>query len=207
MSPFARRHPKETSVGAANPRAILAWKVNRAGDPGARSVTRRACAISSRARCSAFARALRSVTGLRPRKWDATCESRRVSGRGSLARGAATHRWVYATGTCSCRRVVGRKPSTRVRGSTARRVCPRVEFGCRSRRAKPRSRQALSPLATGRVDGDPAREDSQESERVQRHREPAPRWPSCGVGKAQAGRSKGRCGAKALDRRKAPRTA
>jgi hypothetical protein len=36
----------------------------------------------------------------------------------------------------------GAKSSTRARGSRARWVCPRVVFGCRNRRAAPRSREA-----------------------------------------------------------------
>jgi hypothetical protein len=51
--------------------------------------------------------------------------------------------------------------------------------------------------------GAQTREDPQGSARAQRRREPAPRWPSRGVGKAQAGRSKGRRGARVLDRWKA----
>jgi hypothetical protein len=43
----------------------------------------------------------------------------------------------------------------------ARRVCPRVEFGCRSRRTTPRFREARFPVATGRVDGDPSSVGSQ----------------------------------------------
>jgi len=60
-------------------------------------------------------------------------ESLRGADRGSLAPGAATHHEADATGTSWYRSVAGENLA-RVRGSTARRVCPRVEFGCRSRR-------------------------------------------------------------------------
>jgi hypothetical protein len=45
----------------------------------------------------------------------------------------------------------------RARGSDARRVCPRVVYGCRSRQAMSRAQRSASPLATGRVDGGSAR--------------------------------------------------
>jgi len=65
----------------------------------------------------------------------------------------------------------------------ARRVCPCVLFGCRSRRTTSRFEEARFPLATGRVDGNPALADSARShEGVQRRRQPAPRWPSRGAG-------------------------
>lgn len=63
------------------------------------------------------------------------------------------------------------------------------------------------PLATGRVDGDPTHLLSQEGRRAQRRREPGPWWPSRGAGKARAGRSKERRGARVPDRWKAPRAA
>jgi len=65
----------------------------------------------------------------------------------------------------------------------ARRVCPRVVIGCRSRRTTSRFKEACLPLAAGRVDRNPALTVSaRRLEGVQRRRQPAPRWPSRGAG-------------------------
>jgi hypothetical protein len=96
---------------------------------------------------------------------------------------------------------------TRVRGSNARRVCPRVVSGCRSRQAAPGSREACLPLAAGRVDGDlsPRRNPKGyvEGERGGERRDRG--GQAATPGKSGAGRSRGRCGATELARWKASR--
>jgi len=108
---------------------------DRAGDPGARSATRRACATS-------FAkRAPPSLERFGPRL---------ASRRSWLAGlGATTHRKANATGigwcrqfACEGRRLVG---------------CARASYtGCRSRQASPRLERSAYPVATERVNGSPA---------------------------------------------------
>jgi hypothetical protein len=61
-------------------------------------------------------------------------------------------------------------------------VCPRIEFGCRSRRTRPRFREARLSWQGGRVDGNPGSRCSQEHRGQQRHRQLAPWWQSHGAG-------------------------
>jgi hypothetical protein len=158
---------------------------NRAGDPGARSVTRRARATSSKSARLAFTRTLRPATCLVHAS--GTRRTRVVACRSWLAGPRCGNASTRPTQPASVGAGEQRGESpTRVRGSVARRVCPRVVSGCRSRQATPRPREACHPLATGRVDGGPARADSKESARVKRRREPVSRWPNRDAGEVRS---------------------
>jgi len=99
----------------------------------------------------------------------------------------------------------GAKSSTRARGSMARWVCPRVVFGCRSRRAAPRSREARSCRQQGPRERGSDLRHTERFARVKgvdgRHRG----WPAAKSSPAVAGRSRERRRAKASRRWKASR--
>lgn len=145
---------------------------------GARGVTRRVRATSSRARAR-----LRSNVPARdpsrPRKWDSTVKAgvkgSRLAGhhRGNAGRGQRNRHPLVPAGS-------GAKAPTRVRGSTARRVCPRVEYGCRSRRTTPRSREARPAGKRDYADGDRGSRKLPQGgiRELQRCRRSVPRWPS-----------------------------
>jgi len=139
---------------------------DRAGDPGARSATRRACATSFAKRASP------SLERFGPRL---------ASRRSWLAGlGAATHRKANATGigwcrqlACEGRRLVG---------------CARASYtGCRSRQASPRLERSAYPVATERVNGSPA-DGPERATSVKRRRQPVSRWQSrvAGAGRSRA---------------------
>jgi hypothetical protein len=159
--------------------------MSRIGDPGARGVTRRTRATSSRARGSVFSRAPRPVQLPRPRKWNAPCESRGVQCAARRLTTAATRR----RGQRNWHRLVpassGAKASLASEERQLDRVCPRVDIGCRSRRTVPRFRETRIPMANGRVDGNQAPGETPQGVAPgdQRHRRPAPRWPSRGAGR------------------------
>jgi len=158
--------------------------MSRIGDPGARGVTRRTRATSSRARGSVFSRAPRPVQLPRPRKWNAPCESRGVQCAARRPTSAATRR----TGQRNWHRLV--PASSEAKASLAceerqlDRVCPRVDIGCRSRRTTSKVQRSAIPSANGRVDGDlgPGKAPQGVDPGHPRRRRPAPRRPSRGAG-------------------------
>jgi hypothetical protein len=105
-----------------------------------------------------------------PRKWNATCASRRER---TVARRPTMRQRIEeanATGIGWCRRVAGRKPHSRARNERSSGVPARRQKGCRSRQATPRLREACLPLATGCVDGSLASGGPQGSSGVKRRR-------------------------------------
>jgi hypothetical protein len=180
---------------------------NRTGDPGARGVTRRARATSSKERANqAFARAPRPVIRLVRASGARRSESRRE--RIAARRSPVWRRTGEADATWH-RLVPGEQRSespTRVRGLAARRACPYVETVAEIGERRPRPREARYPLATGHVDGGPALAGSQKDPRGCKGVGSEQRGgQAAGLVKIGAGRPRGRCGAKILDRWKAPR--
>jgi len=168
----------EESPGFPDPGA------NRAGDPGARGVTRRARATSSRARASTFSRAPRPAQTASSTQVEHTVRKPGCAVRGSPAPHAATRR----KGQRNWHRLVpassGAKASLACEERQLVRVCPRVDIGCRSRRTRPEVQRNAIPLANGRVDGDQASGKlRKDSPGVEGHRRPAPRRPSRGAGR------------------------
>jgi hypothetical protein len=97
----------------------------RAGDPGARGATRRARATSSKSAQLAFTRALRSA--ICPVHASGTRRAQAVACRSWLAGFLMRQRIARPTQPASVGAGEQRGESlTRVRGSNARRVCPRV---------------------------------------------------------------------------------
>jgi hypothetical protein len=120
--------------------------------------------------------------------------------------GAATHREADATGIGWCRRAAGRKSRSRARIGRSSGVPGRrnqvAEVGKRHRGF----REARIPPATGRVNGNPDAGCSRGHAALPKGVD-NPRRGGQAAARAQAGagRSKGRCGAKVLARRKTPR--
>lgn len=118
-------------------------EANRAGDPGARGVTRRARATSSKERANhAFARTPRPAIRLVRASGTRRSESRRE--RITARRPPVWQRTGEADATWH-RLVPGEKrgeSSTRVRGSAARRVCPYVDTVAEVGERRPRPREA-----------------------------------------------------------------
>lgn len=181
-SPFARRFPRWVSAGATK-REVL--QTSRRVEP----VTRVPEASKRRARANRSKNARSpSLRRFGPRFALSTQVERNV--RKHVACGP----WL-AGPRCGN---VSRRPTqlasvgageqrgespTRVRGSVARRVCPRIVTGCRSRQAPLRLRKSTYPLATGRVNGSLARTDIPgDDARVKRWRKPEARWPSHAAG-------------------------
>jgi len=140
-------HPKRISAGPASRQALHAWRRIEPVTRGARGVTRRVRATSSRARARLRSNAPARDPS-RPRKWDspvkAGVKGSRLAGhhRGNAGRGQRNRHPLVPAGS-------GAKAPTRVRGSAARRVCPRVEYGCRSRRTTPRFQETRSRRQRG----------------------------------------------------------
>jgi len=174
------------------------FAANRAGDPGVRSATRRARAISFKNARSP------SLEHSDPRLAPSTQverDARRAVTCGSWLAGplCGNASW-RPTQLASVGAGEQRSESpARVRGSNARRVCPCVVQGCRSRQAKPRLREARFPVAKGRADGGLARADPKGCARVKRRRQPASRWQNRDAGEGRsralerALRGKGSC--------------
>jgi len=142
-SPFAGRYPRWTSTRAKSLEALQASRrivrVTRVPEAlrGGHARTRFKSA-RQRLHSSASARNL----ALCHESGNAVRESHRVRGRGSQAPYPATD-GERPTQPASVGAGEQRsESSTRVRGSNARRVCPRVVSGCRSRQATPRLREA-----------------------------------------------------------------
>jgi len=157
---------------------------SRTGDPGARGVTRRARATSSRARAWTFSRAPRPAQTASSTQVEHAVRKPVCAVRGSPAPHAATRR----KGQRNWHRLVpassGVKAPLACEDRQLDRVCPRVDIGCRSRRTTPRFRETRSRWQTGAWTGTrltkiSARRDT----RVEKRRRPAPRRPSRGAGR------------------------
>jgi hypothetical protein len=123
------------------PRGPPGHAARHIGDPGARDVTRRVRATSSRARVSP------SLERLGPRNCPVHASgTRRVKAGACSARLAGLRRGNAVDGQRNWHRLVpassGAKASLACEEERLERVCPRVEYGCRSRRTTPRSREA-----------------------------------------------------------------
>jgi len=79
----------------------------------------------------------------------------------------------------------GVKAFARVWGSTARRVCPRVEFGCRSQRTASSSEKRAPSGKGGAWTGAQLLEFRKRFPGAQRRRQPVPWWQSHGAGVGQ----------------------
>ena len=149
VSPFAGRHPRRGLGRSDEPRGSPDHGANRAGDPGARGVTRRARATSSQERANhAFARTPRPVIRLVRASGARRSESRR-------AQIAARRPPVWqrtgeadATGIGWCRRAAERKFHSRARIGSSKGV-PVRRNGCRSRRATTEAERSVIPAGNG----------------------------------------------------------
>jgi hypothetical protein len=149
VSPFAGRHPRGTSAGATSFEVHPDHEAHRAGDPGARDVTRRARATSSQERANqAFARTSRPVIRLVRASGTRRSQSRRE--RIAARRPPVWQRTgeANATGIGWCRRVAGRKLHSRVRIGSSKGV-PVRRNGCRSRRATTEAERSVIPAGNG----------------------------------------------------------
>lgn len=112
---------------------------NRAGDPGARSVTRRARANIVRDTRIAFSRAFRPTN----------CLVQVVARRPSMRQRIERPTQPASVGAGAQRS----ESSSRVRGSKARRVCPRVVSRLQKSASVVEAQRSAYPVATGLVDG------------------------------------------------------
>jgi hypothetical protein len=134
---------------------------------------------------STFSRTLRPAQTASSTQVERTVRKPGCAVRGSPAPHAATRR----KGQRNWHRLVpassGAKASLASEERQLDRVCPRVDIGCRSRRTVPRFRETRIPMANGRVDGNQAPGETPQGVAPgdQRHRRPAPRWPSRGAGR------------------------
>lgn len=161
------------------PRGPPGHAARHIGDPGARDVTRRVRATSSRARVSP------SLERLGPRNCPVHASgTRRVKAGACSARLAGLRHGNVVEGQRNWHRLVpassGAKASLACEERQLERVCPRVEYGCRSRRTTPRSREARPAGKRDYADGDRgSRKPPQGGIReLQRCRRSVPRWPS-----------------------------
>lgn len=149
MSPFAGRHPRGTSAGATSLEVHPDHEAHRAGDPGARGVTRRARATSSQERANhAFARTPRPV--IRLVRASGTRRSRSRRQRIAARRPSVRQRTgeADATGIGWCRRAAERKLHSRARIGSSKGV-PVRRNGCRSRRATTEAERSVIPAGNG----------------------------------------------------------
>jgi len=145
---------------------------NRAGDPGARSVTRRAGANIVRETRIAFSRAFRP----------AICLVQVVARRPSMRQRIERPTQPASVGAGEQRS----ESSTRVRGSKARRVCPRVVSRLQKSASVAEAHRSAYPVAMGHVDGSRAGR----SERASRSKA-STTWP-CGGKAARSGEGRSR---------------
>jgi hypothetical protein len=177
---------------------------SRTGDPGARSEHEEGPRDIVKSAWSAFSRALRPVIRSSAQA-ERSGVSRRVTGRGSLASAAVTHWSGRRNRHRSMPASSGAQAPTRARGTMARRVCPRVEYGCRSRRTTPRPREVRSAGKGAHGRGPNPSRDRKVGVRAQRASRADRRGSKATtLAKARAGRPKGRCGARVFVRWKAP---
>jgi hypothetical protein len=171
--PFARRHPKWILAGA-KPYAGSPDPVHdRAGDPGARSATRRARAKLVREARVVFTRTFRP----------AACLVQVVARRPSARKRVERPTQPASVGAGAQRG----ESSTRVRGSKARRVCPRVVSRLQKSASVAEAQRSAYPVASERVDGSLADKGPRGPVSVKRRRHLVSRWPSHG---ASEGRSR-----------------
>jgi len=177
VSPFAGRHPRGISAGATSCEGL---QTSRRVEPVTRvleALREGHAPIRPRTRARLCSGA--SAHGLsRPRKWNAACEEPSRTERGSQVPGAATHHGDRRNRHRLVPASSGAKAPLACEGRTLVGCARASIYGCRSRQASPRLREARLPLATGRVDGSLALDGSKGSAGVKRRLSSAWRRPS-----------------------------
>jgi len=169
VSPFARRHPRGISAsvircGLSSPTS------HRVGDPGARSVPRRAFAASLRGAAQiAFSLSASARDSTCPCKWkvSVSCGHLRIAVR----RPSLRQRTIGPTQPASVDAGVQRDESlTRVRRSMARWVCPRVANRLQKSASDTEVQRSALPVGSGARGREPGHAFPQGTPVVKRHR-------------------------------------